>query len=73
MQIEKCKHPSKCDFAGCNNLADYQLSTKGFLKRELAFCKDCLRDMYVEIAKLQIPKPAQSPFKINKRLKREEK
>ena len=73
MQIEKCKHPTKCEFVGCNNLADYQFSTKGFLKRELAFCETCLKEMYVEIDKLQVPKAVESPFKLPKRLKREEK
>lgn len=73
MQIEKCKHPTKCDFVGCSNLADYQLSTKGLLKRELAFCEKCLREMYVEIAKLQVPKAVEAPFKIKKRLRKEER
>lgn len=73
MQIEKCKHPTKCDFVGCKNLADYQFSTKGILKRELAFCESCLQEMYLEISKMQIPKPVEAPFKLPKRLRKEGK
>lgn len=71
MQMEKCTRMTKCDFAGCSNLADYCLSTKGVLKRELAFCSKCLKEMYVEIGKMQTPKATQSPFKLRPRLTKE--
>lgn len=71
MQIEKCKKQVKCDFIGCNNLADYSFSTKGLIRRELSFCNDCLKGMYQEIAKLQVPKATTSPFKLKQRLKKE--
>lgn len=71
MQIEKCTRMTKCDFAGCNNLADYCFSTKGILKRELAFCNECLSAMYNEIGKLQTPRATQSPFKLKQRLRKE--
>lgn len=70
MQIEKCIQKTKCDFAGCNNLATYSLSTKGILKRELCFCDDCLREIYEAIGKTQVPKGVKSPFKQNERLRR---
>lgn len=70
MQIEKCVHKTKCDFAGCNNLADYSLSTKGILKRDLCFCEDCLKGIYEAVAKMQTPKGTKSPFKLNERLRR---
>lgn len=73
MQIEKCTRMTKCDFLGCNNLADYAFSTKGVLKRELAFCEDCLKGMYEEIGKLQVPKGTTSHFKTRPRLKKEDK
>lgn len=73
MQIEKCKRPTKCDFIGCDNLADYSFSTKGLIKRELSFCNECLKGMYQEIGKLQVPKGTNSPFKLNQRLKKEKK
>ena len=72
MEIEKCSRPTKCDFAGCNNLATYCFSTKGLIKRELAFCEDRLKEMYREMSKLQIPKPAEAPFKLKPRIKKEQ-
>ena len=72
MEINECKHMTKCDFYGCNNLAKYCFSTKGVVKRDLCFCEDCLKGMYEAIAKLQIPKGIESPFKLKKRMRRED-
>ncbi len=71
MEISECKHKVKCDFYGCSNLAKYSFSTKGILKRDLCFCEECLRGMYEAIAKMQVPKSISSPFKLNKKLRRE--
>ena len=71
MEITNCKHICKCDFVGCNNLAKYSFSTKGIIKRDLCFCEDCLRGMYQAISKMQTPKGTTSPFKLNKKLRRE--
>lgn len=68
MELNDCKHLTKCDFYGCNNLAKYSFSTKGLLRRNLCFCEDCLKGMYEAIAKMQTPKGRNSPFKLNKRL-----
>ena len=73
MELNKCKHIVKCDFIGCNNLATYSFSTKGLIKRDLCFCNDCLKGMYECISKTQVPKGTESPFKLNKRLKNDEK
>ena len=67
MEIGECKHLTKCDFLGCNNLAKYCFSTKT-LRRNLCFCEECLKGMYEAIAKMQTPKGIKSPFKLNKRL-----
>lgn len=72
MEISECKHFAKCDFYGCNNKAKYSFSTKGLIKRDLCFCEDCLRGMYNEISKLQVPKGIKSPFKLNKKLRSED-
>lgn len=69
MEINECKHLTKCDFYGCNNLAKYSFSTKGLIRRDLCFCEECLKGMYNEIAKLQTPKGLKSPFKLNKKLR----
>ena len=71
MEIRQCKVKSKCDFYGCNNLATFTFSTKGIIKRDLAFCEECLKGMYQAIGKMQTPKGTQSPFKLNKRMKKE--
>ena len=68
MELNECKHLTKCDLYGCNNLAKYSFSTKGLLRRNLCFCEDCLKGMYQAVAKLQTPKGINSPFKLNKRL-----
>lgn len=73
MEIIKCTHMQKCDFYGCTNLACYSFSTKGLIKRDLCFCEDCLRGMYECIGKTIIPKGTTSPFKLNKRLNKDEK
>ena len=73
MQINKCKHMVKCDFSGCQNLAEYSFSCKGLIKKDLCFCSDCMKGMYECISQLQIPKGTTSPFKLNKRLKKDEK
>lgn len=73
MEIFKCKHTVKCDFAGCNNLAEFSFSMKGLIKRDLCFCEECLKSMFECFSKMQIPKGIESPFKLNKRLKKNEK
>lgn len=70
MEIRGCKHFVKCDFFGCNNVAKYSFSTKGIIKRDLCFCEECLKGMYEAIAKLQIPKAIESPFRLNKKTKK---
>lgn len=70
MKIEECKHRIKCDFEGCKNLAKYSFSTRGILRRELAFCEDCMKGMFECFSKISVPKAVETPFKLNKRLKR---
>lgn len=69
MEINECKHLTKCDFYGCNNVAKYSFSTKGIIRRDLCFCEECLKGMYESIAKLQTPKGLKSPFKLNNKLR----
>ena len=71
MEINKISHKAKCDFYGCNNLAEFSFSTKGIIKRDLCFCSQCLKGMFEAIGKMQTPKGTVSPFKLNKRIRRE--
>ncbi len=70
MQIEKCLKKTKCDMFGCNNLAEHSLSTKGVLKRELCLCDECLRGIYEEVQKMEVPKGTKSPFRLKDRIRR---
>lgn len=70
MKVEKCRHAIKCDADGCKNLADYYISTRGFIKNEFAFCEDCLKKLYAELAKLFVPKAIESHFKPDRVVKR---
>lgn len=70
VKVEKCHHTVKCDADGCRNLANYYISTRGFIKNEFAFCEDCLKKLYGELAKLFVPKAIESHFKPDRTVKR---
>ncbi len=70
MKVCECKTLTKCDFSGCSNWAKYSFATKGIFKHDLCFCQDCLKQMYEALAKMQTPKPIESPFKYGKKLKK---
>jgi len=70
MKMELCKHQLKCDFYGCKNLAKYSFSTKGFLKKDLVFCEDCMKGMFECFSKAVVPKSIDAPFK-EKRTRKE--
>jgi hypothetical protein len=71
MEIIECKHLAKCDFYGCNNKAKYSFQVKGVIKRDLCFCEDCLKGIYEAVARMQTPKGIKSPFKLNKKLRKD--
>ena len=73
MEIYECKQKVKCDFAGCKNVADYSLVKAGLLRGDICLCKECMGEMYDCISKVRVPKAIESPFKLNKRLKKDEK
>lgn len=73
MEMNKCCRKVKCDFYGCNNLAQYCFSVKGVIKKDLCFCEECMKGVFECISKLQIPKAVESPFNLKKRLKNEKK
>ena len=73
MQIYECKHKVKCDFAGCKNVAEYSVVRSGIIRHDLCFCKECLQELYNCIGARIVPKAIKSPFKLNKRLKQDEK
>ena len=73
MKVEKFQHRVKCDFMGCRNLADYYVSTRGFVKNEFAFCANCMKGLFEELSKLYVPKAIESHFKPNRKRRKDEK
>ncbi len=69
-KVEKCLHKVKCDFNGCRNLANYYVSTRGFIKNEFAFCENCMKELFEELSKTFVPKAIESHFKPNRAVKR---
>lgn len=67
MKMQKCSHDIKCDFFGCKNMAKYAFSTKGFIRRELVFCEECMKEMYALFGEVLVPKGVESAFKGRKR------
>ena len=66
MEIINTNQKIKCDVYGCKNLASYTLKTKKLFGASSHYCTDCLRDMYAQIGKILVPKPAKTPFKTKK-------
>ena len=69
MKMQICKHQIGCDFYGCKNMAKYSFSTKGFIRRDLSFCDDCMKEMFECFSKRCVPKPVQAPFKVRTKKK----
>ncbi len=70
MKMQICKNQVGCDFYGCKNVAKYSFSTKGFIRKDLVFCEDCMKKMFESFSKQCVPKAVESPFK-NKKSKKE--
>ena len=66
MEIKKLKNIKvKCDFVGCNHMADYSIDLKrGIFAGTTDICKDCLNDLYSLAGKFLVP---QSPTNLIKK------
>ncbi len=73
MEIYECKHKVKCDFAGCHNVAKFTFVKKSILRRDICLCEECVNELYDAVTKIKVPRAVASPFKLNKRLKSDEK
>ena len=72
MKMQICRHEQGCDLYKKKNLAKYSFSTKGFLRHDLVFCENCMREMFECFSKECVPKAVEAPFK-NKRRENEKK
>lgn len=70
MKLLKCDCFVKCDLPFCNNIAKFVIPKKGFLNKKMHICEDCAREIYHELAKQQIPKSIQGPFKSVKKVRK---
>ena len=69
MEIAKLSQKTKCDFAGCKNMADVMFLSKNDSRKKMSFCEECLKTMYEVYAKSVTPKAVEAPFKKQKKLR----
>lgn len=57
MKIKKLENVKvKCDFSGCNNMADYSIDLKrGIFGGTTDICKKCLEELYTLAGKEFVP------------------
>ena len=70
MKLYKCQTFVKCDMPYCSTTAKFVFPIKGKLRKEICLCDECAKEMYQALAKEQIPKPVESPFKTVKKVRR---
>lgn len=73
MRLKKIEKTRKCDIKGCECFADFGIETKGFFKRKIYICENCLKQIFKNFAMTSVPKPIGSPFKPNSRIKKEKR
>lgn len=69
VQLIKPTFKTKCDVAGCKNLAENIFCDELDTKKKICFCDDCLNLIYSAYSKRVVPKSVESPFKIQKKLR----
>lgn len=62
-----------CDMHKCSNEAKFSMKVKGFFKKEVCLCEDCVRQTLKTFLGESVPKAISSPFKPNSRIKKEKK
>lgn len=69
MILNEVTHKTKCDFAGCKNLAEICFADENDTKKKICLCKNCASEIYVILAKQNTPKGIEAPFKKQKKLR----
>ena len=63
MQITDILYKQKCDFAGCKNIANFEIKDEQDTKKKMAFCKECLQNIAGVYLQTTTPKQPKAPFK----------
>lgn len=57
MKIEELKLKMRCEMPNCMNLAEIKIEKSGFFKSAgLKLCKQCMEELYRELASRIVPK-----------------
>lgn len=57
MIIADVKFKVRCEMPNCKQMADIKIEKSGFVRSAgLYLCKDCMNELYVELAKRIVPK-----------------
>ncbi len=71
MKIVTLNRRLKCDMPNCKNIAEYKIEKEGFFRSVgLNLCKDCVNDIYKNLAQIIVPKSPDNM--LNKRIKTKE-
>lgn len=71
MKIIDLKVKAKCEMPNCTHIADVKIEKSGFFKSVgLRLCKDCMNELYAELATRIVPKSPNNM--LNKRVKTKE-
>ena len=70
MKLYKCQTFAKCDMPYCSTPAKFVFPVKGMIRKQIYLCDECAKAMYQALAKEQVPKPVESPFKKVKKVRR---
>ena len=73
MQLKMSNTFKKCQIQDCTNYADFEIPVKFFFKTRICICEECLKKIFKGYMATNIPKPIESPFKINNRIRKEKK
>jgi hypothetical protein len=73
MHLKTSNAFKRCQVKDCENYADFELPIKGVFKNKMYLCEVCLKKMFKSYMATNIPKPIESPFKINNRIRKEKK
>ena len=70
MQLKTMEKFKTCEIQGCKNFADYNMPVKGLFRTRMCICEECLKRLFKGYMATNVPKPIESPFRQNNRIKK---